>query len=42
MPVDCDVDGGHAPFAEGRIREDGQGVSHFVTCPGAAQFRRRA
>lgn len=42
MPVDCDVDEGHAP--DGRI--DGRGVSHFTTCTEANRFsgtsRRRS
>lgn len=37
-PVDCDVEGGCAPTET----MDGQGVSHFKLCPGAARFRRAA
>lgn len=37
MPVDCDEKhGGYAPTREA----DGVGVSHFATCPNAAQHRR--
>lgn len=36
MPVDVDVEGGHEPSEQ----EDGQGVSHFASCPDAQQFRR--
>lgn len=34
VPVDCFVEGGHEPTEH----EDGQGVSHFTTCPDANQF----
>lgn len=35
-PVDCAYPDGAAPTAT----EDGQGVSHFATCPDAPHFRR--
>jgi hypothetical protein len=42
MPVDVDVEGGYAPDA-GRVEHEldinGHGVSHFATCPFAAQHR---
>jgi hypothetical protein len=43
MPVDCDVEGGQKPFVP--VPGDGEpqngiGVSHFATCPNAAQYRR--
>lgn len=37
MPVDVDVEGGFPPAHD----HDGQGVSHFATCPAADEFRRR-
>lgn len=41
MPVDCDVDGGHAPSSPGSgAQHSGKGISHFANCPAAAQFRR--
>jgi hypothetical protein len=36
MPVDCEVDGAQRPG-----RDPGRGVSHFATCPHAAQHRKR-
>lgn len=45
MPVDCEVEGATRPFkgvpGDGGERE-GKGISHFATCPNAAQHRRRA
>lgn len=43
MPVDCEVDGGYSPFkgVPGDGEQDGSGVSHFATCPQAAQWRQR-
>jgi hypothetical protein len=35
MPVDCTVEGGHAPTD----RDPGQGVSHFATCPDRDRWR---
>lgn len=35
-PVDCAPDGCQAPTAT----DEGRGVSHFGTCPDAAQWRR--
>jgi hypothetical protein len=45
MPVNCDIEGGRRPRvyddANGlRKTEPGAGISHFVDCPKANQFRR--
>lgn len=37
LPVSCDWDGAYEPTA----RESGEGISHFVTCPGRDVHRRR-
>lgn len=35
MPVDCTVEGAYTPTD----RDEGQGVSHFATCPQRDQWR---
>lgn len=50
MPVDCNVPGGQVPFGRTAIGAeqldgpdailDGKGISHFATCPQAAQHRK--
>lgn len=46
MPVNCDVEGGLRPsrFRGGSMNAtasgDGRGISHFVDCPAAGQFRK--
>lgn len=44
MPVNCDVEGGVRPrrWATGESSTgSGRGISHFVDCPSAGQFRRK-
>lgn len=46
MPVHCDVEGGLRPLRYAgqdpadRARAAGRGISHFVDCPHAGEFRR--
>jgi hypothetical protein len=41
MPVNCEVPQGYAPSApRSEAPHDGHGISHFVDCPKATQFRK--
>lgn len=53
VPVDCSVDGGHAPsetndrsqldaFAPSVAVHEGRGVHHMGECPNADEFSRKA